>query len=38
MVLSFGQSVYLPGVFAYLTAKKQKDARLLPLLSSEGEG
>ena len=26
MVLSFGQSAYLPCVFAYLTAKKQKDA------------
>lgn len=26
IILSFGQSVYQPGVFAYLTAKKQKDA------------
>ncbi|CAF3810282.1 unnamed protein product [Rotaria sp. Silwood1] len=26
MMLSFGQSIFLPGVYAYITAKKQKDA------------
>ncbi|CAF3019342.1 unnamed protein product, partial [Rotaria sp. Silwood2] len=34
MMLSFGQSVFLPGLYAYLTAKKQKDAAAASAVNS----